>query len=321
MTEENISRKQQYLKKQLKEHYKKLIKGVEEIANSERWKEFLKVYSSFHKYSFANTVLIVLQKPDASLVAGYKTWQKLGRQVRRGEKAIKIYAPLIKKVKVKKTKREIVKTPEGEEKEMEIEIEDIEEILVGFRLVNVFDISQTVGKPLPKPIEFKVKDIVKGTDEYSRLEILTNIVKNIAESIGYKVEVIPESPYLYGGAYGVTVVDKKLIQIRDTGNLLQMEKTLLHELTHAMLREDNFTSSKTLKTDIDNKILNYNDEEVIVESTAFIVLSYLGYDTSSYSFYYILSYASKPQLLLDLGDLIQKYSSIIIDKINKLLGV
>ncbi|MBC7105181.1 MAG: hypothetical protein H5T97_04520, partial [Firmicutes bacterium] len=124
----------------VRELYNTLVEGVREVLARADWRAFLDFLTRFRKYSPANAALILIQKPDATWVAGIKTWNSLGRRVKRGEKGIAIFAPTLRKVRVRETDPET-----GDVRERE------EERLVGFHVTHVFDVSQTEGKPLPEP--------------------------------------------------------------------------------------------------------------------------------------------------------------------------
>lgn len=134
----------------IKEITDQLEAGIQELFESEKYKQYLRTLSKFHSYSLNNTILIATQKPDATLVAGYVSWQKnFGRQVKKGEKAIRIFAPnsYKKKVEVDKTDPvtgKLLTNPDGSK------VKETKEVVVStFRVVSVFDVSQTEGKPLP----------------------------------------------------------------------------------------------------------------------------------------------------------------------------
>lgn len=177
-----------------KEIYNQLIKGVENNINSESWKEFLKIQSKFHNYSFSNSILIYLQKPNATLLKGYKGWQELGRHVKKGEKGIRILAPIMVKDK---------------EKENEYK-------LVGFKTVCVFDISQTEGKPLPG-----ICKEIKGNDAREIYQKTINYIN--------KILPVYEKNINYNGCYNPSRND---ITIKNSLEYNHKFKTLIHEYTH-----------------------------------------------------------------------------------------
>ena len=151
---------------QLKEITKKLEQGVKELFTSEKYMEYLRVMSQFHHYSFSNTLLIAMQKPDATLVAGYGAWhKKFERNVMKGEKAIKIFAPAPRKVEIEQdlldpdTQKPIL-DENGEVKKETVTVKQ-----PFFKITSVFDVSQTEGKPLPELDT--VKDLTASVEEYN----------------------------------------------------------------------------------------------------------------------------------------------------------
>jgi antirestriction protein ArdC len=268
----------------VKEGYEMMVKGVSEFLNSNKWKEFLKFQSHFYNYSFGNTVMIFMQKENATYVAGFKTWNKLGRYIKKGEKAIKILAPV--KVKVKEEK----KNKENEEKKGREEQKE-RYVLKGFKVVNVFDISQTEGKDVPEICrELKGKSV--------KIETLYNKLLSII-----KIPVIREP---LRGPKGYYDPLKNIISIKEDMDPKQKLKTLVHEYAHYKLHSK--------KTDFTRA-----EQEVQAEGIAFIVLNHFGIDTSSYSFEYITTYSYKePQILLKHGLIMQKTAEEIINEIKSL---
>ena len=151
----------------IKEITERLEQGIKELFTSERYKEYLRVMSQFHRYSFNNTVLIAMQKPDASLVAGYQAWQKkFNRHVKRGEKGIQIIspAPVKEKYEVEKIDpdtKEPVLRPDGQP-----ETEEVEHVIPRFRVATVFDVSQTDGEPLPELMEGNLTASVENFEQF-----------------------------------------------------------------------------------------------------------------------------------------------------------
>jgi len=267
-----------------KEEYQKILDELNEklknYSGKEEIKRLLDFQTAFHCYSFRNTMLIFTQYPQATRVAGIKTWNKLGRWVKKGEKAIKVFAPCIKKIK--------------KETESEDEVEEIEQI-TGFKLVNVFDVSQTYGKPLPS-FETKKTEFNNHEEFYQRL---------LERSpIPVLVDDIMADGY-YDTAKNMICLSKKL-----EGDNLPI--TLTHELAHY------YSVDK-----IDQKYKNYKNEdlrqikELVAEGAAYIVFKKYGLDIEpslDYLCYWLN--AGKDQNILGYGELIRETSR----KIIRLLG-
>lgn len=279
---------------------KSLEEGVEKIFTSEQYHVYLDTMSKFHNYSFNNTLLIALQRPDATLVAGYQTWQKkFQRHVKRGEKGIKIIAP----VPVKE-KREIEKVDEetqeiviGEDGQPETEV--VERILPRFRVTTVFDVSQTDGEPLPT-IEAKELegDVIIYEDFMKGLEELSPVPFQFIE--------------IEGGAKGY--YSKKYIAIQKGMSNAQTMKTAVHETAHAILHDRDIMEENGLTKDRMTK-------EVEAESVAYVVCNRFGLDTSDYSFSYIAGWSTDKEMseLRNSMDTIRYTSSqLISDMVDKL---
>lgn len=240
------------MKEDIKKITEKLEQGVHDLFESDRFAEYLRFMGNFTDYSFNNCLLILMQKPEATLCAGYKAWQQKGRQVRKGEKAIKILAPC----------------PHKKEVEKDGEIKTI--IWNTFRTVSIFDISQTDGDDLPE----------------SPVQMLTGEVADY-EELKQKLEGISPVPVRYeaikGGANGFYSHTEKRIAILEGMSEAQTLKTLIHEISHAILHD----SDTGTETDADR-----STREVQAESVAYTVCSMLGLDTSDYSFGYIAGWST-----------------------------
>ena len=257
----------------------KLEAGVQEVFTSEKFAEYLTTISRFHNYSFQNCLLIAMQCPEASLVAGYKKWQTMNRQVMRGQKCIDILAPIFKKVEEEITRADGSK--ETKEKQ----------VLTGFRTVPVFDISQTEGEELPSLCE-KLTDRVDGF-----LQLLNKLETLSPVAVTYED--------ISGGASGYfSPMEEKIVVKHDLPEL-QKVKTLTHEISHAILHCIDGEEEKT----------DRNTKEVEAEAVAYTVLQYLGLDSSDYSFGYIAGWAGDkdvPQLKQSL-DTIRRTANTIIE--------
>jgi antirestriction protein ArdC len=187
----------------------RLTAGIEQLTSSQRWQEWLAVQSRFHHYSFRNALLIQLQCPEATRVAGFRAWQELGRQVRKGEKAIWILAPVTRK-------------RGGDDV---VDDDSNARILVAFKQACVFDISQTDGEPLP--------EVCSRLDGAAPEGVYDNLIA-VAHSIGYSVE----KDYLPGARNGDCDFVRRHIRVEVANAPAQQVKTLVHELAHAMLHEN-----------------------------------------------------------------------------------
>lgn len=268
----------------VKELTVKLDEGVEEILTSDRFKEYLNQMSKFHNYSFSNSLLIGFQNPNATLVAGYKTWQnKFNRNVNKGEKAINILAPC--PYKVKKDVEYINK----ETGKKEIKTEEV--VYPRFKVVSVFDVSQTSGEPL-KEIAIELQG------ECKNFEKLFKAIKECSEFDVQFESGIEEKGYC-------SAKNRKIV-IKENMSQNQTIKTLIHEIAHEKLH---FTEES--KKDSSNK------KEIEAESIAYVVSNYYGIDTSSYSFDYISSWQNKSKSdVKNSLSTIQETSNLLIEKIR-----
>ena len=285
-------------KQKLKALTDQLEKGVKSVFESESYQKYLRCMSKFHRYSISNSILIHMQKPDASYVAGYTDWQKkFHRQVNKGEKGIAIIAPSPYKRKV----NEIVKdkdgapvlNPDGSVKK------EIREIPVeGYKIAYCFDIAQTSGEELPT---YRV-DELKGT--VKDFEHLDRAIRDISP-----VPIFTED--ITSGAKGYFSDSEKKIVIKAGTDEAQTLKTEIHELAHSILH-----SSEGTEKDSDRRT-----KEVQADSIAFVVCEHYGIDSSSYSFPYIAGWSSDktvPELKSSL-ETIRKTSNEIITKIDQKL--
>lgn len=253
---------------------KNLEQGVADVVESQQWADLLVFQSKFHKYSFNNVFLIKMQCPQASMVAGFHGWLKMHRYVKKGETGIAILAPLIKKLKEKKDN--------GEEKESFA--------LFGFKVVHVFDVSQTDGEPLPEhPARRLDSDSAAGQWLFDQMMQIAPCEVKLASLGG------PNGLYYLGGGP---------IMIEESAALDQKAKTLIHEICHAYLDQGKRSG------------LDRQAEEVVVEGAAYVVCQFFGLDTSGYSFGYVASYGGKPEVLLKLGNIIQELAGKIIEQVE-----
>ena len=280
----------------MKEITERLEQGVKDIFTSEMYANYLRTMSQFHSYSFNNTLLIHLQKPEASLVAGYQTWQKkFHRQVRRGEKGIQIIAPAPIRTreeieKVDPATMEPVLKPDGTP-----EMEEVEYTIPRFRVTTVFDVSQTEGEPLP---ELETPELLGSVENY---EIFMQAIRDISP-VPIRFDEIES------GAKGYySSVDKEIV-IQESMSESQTMKTGIHEVTHAKLHD------RDIMEEMDEKKDQMTRE---VESVAYTVCQYFGLDTSDYSFPYIAGWSSDRDMkeLRSSMDTIRKVAGEMIEQI------
>lgn len=282
---------------------KSLEEGVEKVFTSEQYQMYLQTMAKFHNYSFNNTLLIAMQRPDATLLAGYQTWQKkFHRHVKRGEKGIKIIAP----VPVKE-KRQVEKIDE-ETQEIVIgidgqpETETVERILPRFRVTTVFDVSQTEGEPLPT---LEVNELVGDVFIYE------DFMKGLEE-----ISPVPfQFQEIDSGAKGYYSNAEKLVAIQTGMSQAQTMKTAVHETAHAILHDRDVMEENGITKDRMTK-------EVESESVAYVVCNHFGLDTSDYSFNYVAGWSSDkemPELRSSMDTIRLTSSQLIADITEKLL--
>ena len=290
----------------LKEITDRLEQGIAELFDSERYKEYLRVMSKFHNYSFNNTLLIAMQKPDASLVAGFSAWKNnFGRNVMKGQKGIKIIAPSPYKVKqeMKKidphTQQPIIGKdgkPVTEEKEITIP---------AYKVVSVFDVSQTEGKELPDiAVDELTGDVERYRDFFAALE------KTSPVPIGF--EQIP------GSSHGYYHLEDKRIAIQEGMSELQTLKTAIHEIAHAKLHDIDLNAPENEQ----QPRVDRRTREVEAESVAYTVCQHYGLDTSDYSFGYVAGWSSGRELseLKSSLETIRSAAAEIINSIDETLA-
>jgi N-terminal domain of anti-restriction factor ArdC/IrrE N-terminal-like domain len=265
--------------KALEEIKEQLDQGIQEVMTSDAFQEWLKFLSSFHSYSFNNTILIYMQNPHATLVKGFREWKKHGRFVKKGAKAIKVLAPLIGKKKEKEEEKS-----DKEEKE--------KKVLYGFRYVNVFDVASTDGKELPAPA---VKTL-EGDGEQE---------KDLLQGWIQKVEI----PVIFkdtGEANGYYHLVENYIAIHEGRSTTQQLKTLIHEYGHHLLH------AKGAKFEQEGSRIR----EAQAEAVAYVVMNHFGYDTGNYSFGYIAGWSQDIHIMKQIGTDIVKCSHQIIEQLN-----
>lgn len=244
----------------LVEMHAELASQVAKLDGEGAWQVWLGFAASFHTYN--NTILIWAQKPEASMVAGYRAWQAKGRQVRRGEKAIKVLGPVTRRTEVLDAHGNPVRDHTGKPLH--------ETRMVGVKPVSVFDVSQTEGDPLPVPPEAK---LLTGQAPPGLWDALQAFV----EAQGYSV-----SRGDCGGANGVTIFDSREVRVRADVDDLQATRTLVHEAAHVLLHAPGASQVGVPCRGV---------AEVEAESVAFLVVRAHGLDSSQYTFNYVTGWA------------------------------
>ena len=257
----------------MKEITDKLEAGVRGVLDSENYKSYLTSMSKFHTYSFRNTMLIFLQKPDASLVAGAGKWQsEFERTRKQGERGLKIFAPNFYKVKKRVPKKDPDTGEPIKDKDGKTVMDEQEITVPDYRVVSVYDVSQTEGKELPEAhVDMLSGDVEQFQDLQAALE----------RSSPYAISIEP----ILDGAKGRCFYLEQRIAVNEGMGELQTLKTAIHEVAHARLYEKNSHLAEDKQPDKATR-------EVQAESVAYAVCQYWGLDTSDYSFGYIANWSS-----------------------------
>ena len=278
-------------KQKVKEITDKLEAGLKELFESEKYKSYLSTMSKFHNYSFNNTLLIAMQKPEATLVAGYQAWQKnFERHVNKGEKAIRILAPAPYKIKEERDKLDPVTGEMMFDENGMPQKEETEVTIPAFRAVSVFDVSQTGGKPIP---ELEVNELLSTVEGY---EDFVQALMNISP-VPIAFEDIP------GDSKGYFSTAEKRIAVQENMSESQTLKTMVHEVAHSRLHD---------------KEVNQSMDIPVKDRVAFTVCQHFGIDTSDYSFGYIAGWSSGRNMkeLKSSLDTIRKTASELITGIE-----
>lgn len=277
-----------------KELISKLENGIQDLYSSEKYINYLKTMSKFHNYSINNSLLIAIQNPSATNVAGFNTWKNIfKRTVNKGEKGIKILAPTPYKIKLEKQKIDPETHKPITDKSGNPITETVEVTKPCFKVVNVFDVSQTSGEPLPALANELKADVDNFDNFYSSLK---------------KVSPFPiNEKGITSGANGYCDPINKEIAIRTGMSEAQTIKTCIHEIAHSILHANYEEMDKDSHT-----------REVEAESVAFVVSNYFGIETSDYSFGYIAGWSTDKELkeLKSSLDTIQKTANKLITEIE-----
>ena len=260
-------------KQRVQELTDKLEQGLQDLFNSDSYRNYLSTMSKFHNYSFNNTLLIAMQKPDATLVAGYKAWQKnFERHVNKGGKAIRILAPAPYKIKEERDKIDPVTQELLLDKDGNPQKEEVEITIPAFRAVSVFDVAQTDGKPIP---ELAAKELLSDVEGY----------QDMIRAVEAISPVPIELEEIAGDSKGYYDREAKRIAVQENMSEGQTLKTMIHEVAHSKLHSKEVEQDEQMKKD-------RNTKEVEAESIAYTVCQHFGVDTSDYSFGYIAGWSS-----------------------------
>ena len=260
-------------KQRVQELTDKLEQGLQDLFNSDSYRNYLSTMSKFHNYSFNNTLLIAMQKPDATLVAGFKAWHKnFDRHVKKGEKGIRILAPAPYKIKEERDKIDPVTQELLLDKDGNPQKEEVEITIPAFRAVSVFDVAQTDGKPIP---ELAAKELLSDVEGY----------QDMIRAVEAISPVPIELEEIAGDSKGYYDREAKRIAVQENMSESQTLKTMIHEVAHSKLHSKEVEQDEQMKKD-------RNTKEVEAESIAYTVCQHFGIDTSDYSFGYIAGWSS-----------------------------
>ena len=322
MTKSYVKKTPQEKRQQIVEITEKLDAEIKSFVNSDKYKNWLKTMSKFHNYSFSNTILISLQRPDSSLVCGYRAWEtNFNRHVKKGEKGIRILAP----APIKKTIETEIIDPDTHKPKIDENGNTLKEekqiVIPKFHVVSVYDIAQTEGDELP-------------TIGISELSGKVSGYKELIEAITAAAPVPVEYAPIDSGAKGYFSPSEQKIVINEGMSEVQTLKTLLHETAHAMIRDKAGVKVEGLE-DVDTGNKTRKSKEVEAESIAYTCVEYINammsgnadkkddgfekIDVSDYSFAYIASWISSMEIkeLKESMETIRKTASHIIGKIEE----
>lgn len=291
------------VREQLKEITDRLEQGILEVFESEKYKEYLNTMSKFYNYSFNNTMLIAMQKPDATLIAGYKSWpNKFERHVKRGEKGIRIIAPVPVTVKEELEKLDPVTQEPMLDEHGDPVMEEVEIRMPNFKVISVFDVSQTEGKELP---DLAVDELTGDVKQY---DIFMQALAEVSP-VPIAYEEIPD------GAKGYYHLEDKRVAIQVGMSQIQNSKTAIHEIAHAALHDIDL--KKTMRES--EGLKDRKTKEVEAESIAYAVCQHYGIDTSDYSFGYVAGWSSDKELkeLRNSLETIRRTSAALINAIDE----
>lgn len=293
----------------LKEITDSIETGIMELFESDKYKSYLQTMSRFHKYSLNNTMLISMQKPNSTLVAGFNKWRDgFSRYVKKSEKGIKIIAPTPYKIKEEREKLDPQTKVPILDASGKVQTEKVEIQIPMFRVVSVFDVSQTDGEPLPT----LASDL---TGDVAAFEVFMEAIKRTAP-VPIEMKPLPED------SDGYYHTEEKRIAIREGMSEVQTVSATIHEVAHSLLHNRKMEKELQAQQSENPKSIkpkDRNTEEVEAESISFAVCNYYGIQTAENSLGYIAAW-SKGKELAELRaslETINKTSSELISGIDK----
>lgn len=278
----------------------KLEQGVKDIFNSDRYKDYLRFCAKLPKYSVNNQILIMLQKPEATMCQSFLSWKNMGRSIKKGEKGIRILAPSPFKVQQEQNKIDEYGSPILDKDGNNIK-EIVKITINAFKPVSTFDISQTEGEPIPN---LEVNELTSTIEGYETL--LNSIIEIVSVPITFE--------NISSGAKGYFSLADNRIVIQEGMSEAQTLKTLIHESAHSILHSKTALDSSSEKK-------SKNQKETEAESVAYIVCQHYGIDTSEYSFKYLATWSKDKEVseLKSSLDIIRETASSLIDKMDNKL--
>ncbi len=285
-------------KAEMEEITSKLEKGVKDIFDGANYQQYLNFCAKLPRYSVNNQILIMMQKPDATMCQSFTNWKEVNRHVRKGEKGIRILAPA--PYKMQKEQEKVDASGKAVlDKDGEPVKETVEVTINAFKPVSTFDISQTEGEPIPTPVVDELTGSVEG------YETLLAAIKEV-------VPVPISFEQIESGAKGFYHLEENRIVVQEGMSEAQTVKTLLHEASHQALHSKEAMDSAGEKK-------SKNQKETEAESVAYVVCQHYGIDTSDYSFPYVATWSADkevPELKASL-DTIRRTASELIVKIDE----
>lgn len=281
---------------EVKEYYEKMEQAVAAILTNADVRDYLRKMALFRNYSFGNTLFILLQRPSATRVAGFKTWKRLGRFVKKGEKGITIFAPMFGKQKR-------LESWDGEQNLVEEGTATAETDgtrLIGFKAVYVYDISQTDGAEI-------ACDELQGSTEFSIAEDVD--VRSLFEWIVQLSPVPVKFRAILGNSRGYYDALADEIVLSDSLTDIEKPRTLIHEIAHKLALSGNEHDMSQEERPM---------AEVIAEGAAFVVCSYLGIDTAACSFSYVAAWGQDLKKIMPWGSAVMRVANRIIDLLGQI---